>query len=128
MEQSMLTRIRGYEERLRLAMLKSDVSELEALIDDELLFVGPGGRIYTKAEDLELHRSGVQKMVQADWQEIQVRTYGSTCITAVTAQLSGTLGGEPFSGLFRYVRTWVQRDNTWRVVAGSVAAIAPQAP
>lgn len=120
--------IREYEERLRVAMLHSDVAELDALIDDDLLFVGPGGGVYTKADDLQLHRSGSQRMSQADWLAVEVRSHGTTCITAVTAQLSGTLMGEPFSGRFRYVRTWVQQESVWRVVAGSVTAMATADP
>lgn len=116
--------IQEYEERLRMAMLRSDVAELDALIDDALLFVGPDGGIYTKADDLQLHRSGAQRMTHADWQAVKVHSYGTTCVTVVTAQLSGTLQGEPFSGQFRYVRTWVQREGNWRVVAGSVSPIA----
>lgn len=117
----MTTHIQELEERLRLAMLNSDVLELDALIDDDLLFVGPEGDVYTKADDLELHRSGAQNISQADWNEIQMLSYGSTYITVVTAQLAGTFKGAPFSGLFRYVRTWVRRDRGWRVVAGSVS-------
>lgn len=116
--------IKEYEERLRIAMLRSDVAELEVLIDDALLFVGPDGGIYTKADDLQLHRSGAQRMTQADWQAMEVRSYGTTCVTVVTAQLSGTLMEVPFAGQFRYVRTWVQREGIWRVVAGSVSPIA----
>lgn len=111
------------EERLRLAMLQSNVVELDALIDDELLFVGPDGHVYTKADDLELHRSGAQRLSQADWCEIQAHYYGSACITVVAAQLAGTFKGQPFSGLYRYVRTWVQRESGWRIVAGSVTAL-----
>ncbi|MNK16191.1 hypothetical protein D3C87_343520 [compost metagenome] len=116
--------IQEYEERLRLAMLHSDVAELDALIDDDLLFVGPGGGMYTKADDLQLHRSGSQRMLQAVWHTVEVRSYGTTCITAVTAELSGTLMGAPFAGRFRYLRTWVQKEGIWRVVAGSVSAIS----
>jgi len=119
--------IREYEERLRVAMLHSDVAELDALIDDALLFVGPDGGIYTKVDDLALHRSGTQRLSQAEWQAVELRSYGTTCVTVVTAQLSGTLMGAPFSGLFRYMRTWVQQEAGWRVVAGSVSAIAEAA-
>jgi len=119
--------IREYEERLRVAMLHSDVAELDALIDDALLFVGPDGGIYTKVDDLALHRSGAQQLSQAEWQAVELRSYGTTCVTVVTAQLSGTLMGAPFSGLFRYMRTWVQQEAGWRVVAGSVSAIAEPA-
>lgn len=119
--------IREYEERLRVAMLHSDVAELDVLIDDALLFIGPDGGIYTKVDDLALHRSGAQRLSRAEWQAVELRSYGTTCVTVVTAQLSGTLMGAPFSGLFRYVRTWVQQEAGWRVVAGSVSAIAEPA-
>ena len=124
----MTTHIQELEERLRLAMLHSDIPELDALIDDDLLFVGPEGVVYTKADDLALHRSGAQKVSQLDWHEIQMRSYGSTYITVVIAQLSGTFKGASFSGLFRYVRTWVQRAQGWRVVAGSVSATSAARP
>ncbi|MGE8225091.1 MAG: nuclear transport factor 2 family protein [Stenotrophomonas sp.] len=115
-----------YEERLRVAMLQSDVAALDELIDDDLMFVGPGGEIFTKQDDLQLHRSGTQRLSQADWLAVEVRHYGAVCITVVTAQLSGTFLAEPFSGRFPYVRTWAEREGIWRVVAGSVSVIAAE--
>jgi hypothetical protein len=120
--------IQQYEERLRVAMLQSDVAALDELIDDDLLFVGPGGGIHTKEDDLQLHRSGAQRMSQADWLAVEVRHYGAACVTVVTAQLSGTFLAEPFSGQFRYIRTWAEREGAWRVVAGSVSVIAAENP
>ena len=52
------TQIRECEARLYTAMLASDVSELDLLISDDLLFTGPTGELATKAMDLELHRTG----------------------------------------------------------------------
>jgi hypothetical protein len=46
------------EERLRQAMLKSDVAELDALIAPELIFTSYLGQLTTKQEDLDMHRSG----------------------------------------------------------------------
>jgi hypothetical protein len=47
------------EARLRDAQLRADVGVLDELLDDDLLFAGPGGDLATKAQDLETHRSGV---------------------------------------------------------------------
>ena len=117
-----------YEERLRVAMLHSDVEALDSLIDDDLLFIGPGGGIHTKADDLQLHRSGAQRLSQAEWQAVELRCHGTTCIAVVTAALSGAIMGEPFSGRFRYLRTWRQHGDGWRVIAGSVCVVtAPEA-
>lgn len=110
------------EERLRLAMLRGDVPALDVLIDDELLFVGPDGAIYTKRDDLELYRSGVQKLSLLEFREVAVRMHGATAVSVVMAYLSGNFKGEPYAGLYRYIRTWARGDG-WRIVAGVVCAV-----
>ncbi len=47
------------EDQLRSAQLTADVSVLDRLISDRLLFTGPDGQLGTKAQDLEAHGSGV---------------------------------------------------------------------
>lgn len=108
-------------------MLHSDVSALDALIDDDLLFVGPDGGIFTKAADLELHRSGVQRLTHAEWREVLVQEHGMTAVSVVLAYLSGDFKGEKFSGMYRYSRVWANRGSGWRIVGGSAVAIAAEA-
>ena len=122
----MESEIRQLEETLRCAMLHSDVASLDALIDDKVLFVGPNGGLITKADDLELHRSGAQCLAHAEWRDVLVQVHGPMAVTVVTAHLSGVFRGEQFSGLYRYSRTWAHRANGWRVVGGSVFAMAPE--
>ncbi len=43
--------IRVAEACLRSAMLASDGQQLDHLIDDRLLFVGPDSRVYSKQDD-----------------------------------------------------------------------------
>ena len=111
------------ENRLRTAMLTSDIEELDALIDDRLLFVGPDTRLYRKADDLELHRSGVQKITRLDFEDVLIELHGKTAITMVVAYLAGVFKGQGFEGRYRYSRTWVQGDAGWRVVSGSVCLL-----
>jgi len=119
----MPTEIHQLEERLRAAMLTSNVAELDALIDDRLLFIGPDGNVYRKQDDLELHRSGAEQITRADFEEIQVETHGLVAITTVRANMAGTFKGAAFEGRYRYIRTWVRGESGWRIVAGSVSLI-----
>ena len=119
----MHTDIHLLEERLRAAMLTGNVAELDALIDDRLLFIGPDGRVYGKQDDLELHRSGAEQVTRADFEEIQVEQHGLIAISTVRASMAGTFQGESFEGHFRYIRTWLRSEHGWRIVAGSVCAI-----
>lgn len=115
--------IRQMEERLRNAILSSDVTELDALIDDRLLFIGPDGGVYSKADDLELHRSGNERLTRFDLKEVLIELHGSTAIAVVRANLAGSFKGEAFEGDYRYTRTWLHGDRGWRIVAGSVCAL-----
>jgi hypothetical protein len=116
--------IGALEEQLRLAMLRSDVSVLDALIADELLFVGPDGSVLGKAADLELHRSGAQRISQLDFTDLLVRDHGVVAVTSVMARVVGTFNEQSFSGQFRYMRTWARIGAGWQVVAGSASLVA----
>lgn len=115
--------INNLEESLRLAMLNSDVPALEELISDSLLFVGPNGAILRKQDDLDLHRSGRQKLDRADWEEVKVESRDSTAVSVVTAYLEGSFDGAAFSGRFRYCRMWTRSGESWKVVGGSAVAV-----
>lgn len=119
----MHTEIHQVEERLRAAMLTSNVTELDALIDDQLLFIGPDGGVNRKADDLELHRSGAQQLTRVDLEEVLIELHGSTAIAVVLANLAGVFKGQAFAGHYRYTRTWVRGDQGWRIVAGSVCSV-----
>ena len=116
--------IAALEEQLRGAMLRSDVSVLDSLIADGLLFVAPGGSIVGKAADLELHRSGAQRISQLDFTDLLVRAHGEVAVTTAVAVVSGTFNEQPFSGHFRYLRTWARTRTGWQVVAGSASSVA----
>lgn len=116
--------IRNAEASLRHAMLASDVQQLDQLIDDRLLFVGPDSRVYSKQDDLSLHRSGAQRVLKLDIEELIVEPHGEVGVSTVLARMSGTFNNEPFSGRFRYIRTWTKTSTGWRIVAGSVCAVA----
>lgn len=58
------TAIENLEERLRQAMLNSDVLTLDELIAEDLLFTMHTGLLINKQADLEAYRSGRQKLTE----------------------------------------------------------------
>jgi ketosteroid isomerase-like protein len=116
--------IRACESRLYAAMLASDVEELDMLIADDLLFVGPTGELATKAMDLELHRTGGTKFHELVPQELVIRVGSEQwAIVAAKIFISVTCLGNDFAGDFRYMRVWGNDDNGWQIVGGSVSPI-----
>jgi ketosteroid isomerase-like protein len=60
------TAIEALEERLRQALLDSDISTLDELIADDLLFTLPTGLVIDKQTDLDAHRFGIQKFIRVE--------------------------------------------------------------
>ena len=116
-------KIRHLEERLRQAMLKSDVAELDALIDERLLFIGPDSAVYSKKDDLALHRSGAERIARLEVEELRIEIYPSAAIVVLLANMAGVINGQAFEGRFRYMRTWAPATLDWRIVAGSVCSL-----
>lgn len=111
------------EDRLRAAMLTSDVSALDVLIDDELVFIGPDGAIYTKSMDLEAHRSGIVRIHRLDPSERQVLPLGEVMVVSVRMETAATIQGQLTEAALRYTRVWRYVDGNWRIVAGSIVPI-----
>ena len=117
--------IKHGEERLRAAMLAGDVAALDELLDDTVLFVAPDGALVRKDDDLELHRSGAQKLTKLSPRELAIELYGhDVAIASALVDLEGTLRGQPFAGTYRYVRTWRRNESgDWRVIAAAAIAL-----
>ncbi len=112
------------EERLRLAMLNSDVGALDELISPDLIFTNHLGQMISKQDDMELHRSGVIKFHSIEPSERQVKVRGQFAVVAVRMRLSGAYSGSPFAGDFRYTRIWcLSAGDTWQIVAGHLSAM-----
>jgi hypothetical protein len=118
------TELRTAERALQAAQLASDVATLDRLIDDRLVFTGPDGRLYSKADDLRLHGTGEQKMTRVDEEDLTVLVVGNTGVTCFLGTVAGVLSGAEFTAHVRYTRTWTHDDaHGWRLVAGHVSAV-----
>ena len=95
-------------------MLKSDVAELDALIDERLLFIGPDSAVYSKKDDLALHRSGAERIARLEVEELRIEIYPSAAIVVLLANMAGVVNGRAFEGRFRYMRTWAPATLDWR--------------
>ena len=116
--------IRELEERLRQAMTSSDVKALDALLADDLTFVDATGKVWSKSDDLNGHRYGMQRIDKLEVEEQSIRVYGAFAVTVTRVALSGTFAGAPFAGSLRYTRTWGETAGGWRVVAAQCGLVA----
>ncbi len=116
--------IRECETRLYAAMSASNVSELDTLIADDLLFAGPTGELATKAMDLDLHRTGGTQFHEFVPKELEIRVWSENFVLAsARIFLSGIYLGNAFAGDYRYMRVWRKGKSGWQIAGGSVTAI-----
>lgn len=108
----------SYENRLIEAMKTSNVAELDALIDDDLLFTGHNGMIFTKQMDLDAHRSGDIEIFSIDTSEQVIKVIDDVAIVSVLKNISGSFFGETQVGIFRFTRVWKLREGQWKIIAG----------
>ena len=125
MRQTVEAQIEDAEDRLRTAMLNSDVSVLDELLAPDLIFTNHLGQLLGKEDDLATHRSGLLRVEELKPSERRVRLIGDVAIVSVRTQMSGTYDGNPANGDFRFTRVWaLAPDKTWRVVAAHSGIVA----
>ncbi len=126
MHASFTADIQDAEERLRQAMLSSDIAALELLLDPDLLFVNHMGWTVTRQDDLDAHLSGLLKIHALELSEQCILPRGGCAVVSVLARISGSYNGVPANGTFRFMRTWASEPDSgdWRVIAASSVMVS----
>ncbi|MFJ3460515.1 nuclear transport factor 2 family protein [Achromobacter spanius] len=123
MHASIIAAIQDAEERLRQAMLSSDIAALEALLDPDLLFVNHMGWTVTREDDLDAHRGGLLKIHALDLSEQCILPRADCAVVSVLARIAGSYNGVPANGTFRFMRTWAPGSAS-DLAAGSESGLA----
>lgn len=111
--------IAALEERLRLAMLRSDVAELDALLSPELLFTAHIGQRITKQDDLDAHRSGNIRFQSVETSEMKIITRESFAVVSLKVSMVGSFFGQSFSESLWFTRIWSPSETgQWQLIAG----------
>ncbi len=104
-------------------MLASDVSKLDELIADSLIFTAFTGALVDKQTDLKMHQSGLIEISELIPSEQIIQVYDNFAVVTVKMQISGSFDDQPSSGNYRFTRVWAKPKNHWQVVAGHVSEV-----
>lgn len=105
------------------AQLNGDVVELDRLLDDDLYFVGLGGVIFSKADDLAAHRLGEIKITKMVARDRHIIPLDAVVVVTALMDTAATIGGASYVATLRYTRVWRRWGNDWKVVAGHMSPV-----
>jgi hypothetical protein len=113
--------LKAADRRLQAAQLAASADALDALLDDRLVFTGPDAKLYSKKDDLEIQRSGSQRLTEVTEEELSAIVADDTGVTFFRGWLAGRFMGEEFTAHVRYTRTWIRTPTGWRLLAAHVS-------
>lgn len=123
MAESSKQEIESLEAELAQAMLHNNVTALDRLLADEVIFTDPQGGVINKAQDLALHRAGVLVVTTYEVDDLTSLVLDSTAVTNMKVKVVGTFKDEPFEGIYRYTRTYLKQNGQWKIIAAQATAV-----
>lgn len=111
------------EETLLSAIKSNDISTLDELLHDDLLFITPDGQMITKNIDLDSHRDGTMVVEKVKSVIEKIKLIGTTAIAVTVYETRGKMQGKAIAGKFRYIRFWKLDGGRLKVVGGSCTQI-----
>ncbi len=103
------------------AMSKQDFSTLDKVWADEFTFVSHDGEMFTKAQLLELLRSGTEKFESIVLEDVSIRTYGNTAVVTANSTQKATLEEKDHTGTATVSIVLVKMRNGWRMVLAQLS-------
>lgn len=96
------------------AVVKKDVTTLKRIFADDFSAINTDGNFVTKAEMLDMLKSGKMQLDDIRSDEIKVRLYGTTAV--VTGRSTYIRNDKPL-GTSSHTEVWVKRAGVWKAVS-----------
>jgi hypothetical protein len=106
-------------------MAERKVDALEALFHEEAVFVHMGGTM-SRAQELEVIKSGSIQYKKADIEEASARVIGTTAIVLNRIRLLAVVGGNEVTNPFVVTEVYVQQDEKWMLASLSFTRLLGQ--
>jgi hypothetical protein len=107
------------ENKLYSAIKDGNITALDQLLHDDLLFILPSGETITKEIDLNTYRDGALKVDELLPEIENLNIIDDMAVITLNMKLNGKFNDVPFEANFRYIRFWKKFGDEIRVVGGS---------
>lgn len=105
--------------------LHGDAKSLAPLLSDRWVLTHSDGKVQHKADYLSQLGTGLRRNTAITNEDVTVVTHGDTAIVTGKSVQSGVGEQGPFSGSFRFTRTWQWQQGRWVMLASHSSRLAP---
>ncbi len=110
--------IRDSEAQWAESVATSDASVVRRILADDVVWVYPGGTLYTKAQAVADAESGPGDFIPDHLDGVSVRFFGDMAAAKGSETWERRRkNGEIHTGRFVWTDTWLHRDGRWQIVA-----------
>ena len=117
--------VAALDTKYQAAVKNNDAATMDRILSDDFVVVLGSGKIYTKADLLQMART---RRVQYEHQEDSdqtVRVWGDTAVVTAKIWLKGIDEGKPFEWHVWFSDTYVRTAAGWRYVHGQASLPLP---
>ncbi|HVS82585.1 MAG TPA: nuclear transport factor 2 family protein [Pyrinomonadaceae bacterium] len=111
-----------HKERLQ-ALVNADISKLDKIVGDDLIYISPTGKVQTKAEIVSDVKSGALKVSSIEQGDANVRIYGNTAVVTYLATAKFVDNGREYNNQIRSTSVYVKRNGHWQLVSQQLTRV-----
>ena len=111
-----------HKERLQ-ALINADISKLDKIVGDDLIYISPVGKVQTKAEIVSDLKSGALKVSSIEQGDPNVRIYGNTAVVTYLTTSKFVDNGREYNNQIRSTSVYVKRDGHWQLVSQQMTRV-----
>lgn len=112
------------QHQLVSAWIKRDRSTLERLIAPDWIVTHTDGRMSTREEVLREFDTGANRLLEAQIDDIRVRSFEAFAIVTGRTHARGEYKGQEYDVTLRFTDVFVRRNQQWQAVASHASLIA----
>src|SRR5688572_1564790 len=124
-DEAAVQEIRRLEDELTKALLERDVTALDRLWHDDLLFIARNGTQSTKRERIAGQGESRRQPGESNVNDaVDVRIVDGAAIATVLSTWTFPSDSGPVPGRYRALHVWIRSDGRWQLLAAQVAVLA----
>lgn len=122
-EAGLITRILALEHAWNQAEERKDTKSMDAILDNDLIYVDYDGSLRNKAQFLAYVKSDASQPSQEATESMTGRAFGATVIVTGVYVAKGLEKGKAYVRRGRFVDTWVMRNGNWVCISSQSTPI-----